>query len=313
MLWLALLAFPSFLIALRPGVSSSRRLLACTLVVLVPLGGPLLAMLVRRTRGGGIAPETDVDEPQRRLSDVDASRLGDLPSILERLLSGEPTERLSALVGLSSAGDATAVGVLRWTIEHGPPEVVLDAALTLEEIDLRCEARILAACEALAAHETYDRALAAAEASAYPVLHRIADVATAPGLADQARTYYMLAAELEPQRAPELDEKVARLELAAGRPRAALAILNRLVEALEGEDYLRVAPLRDDAAFAARDFSMLSFHPVALALPSLDLANVIELAPRRANREQRAPAYIEAEGVRTRHRAPERTRTADGR
>lgn len=313
MLWLVLLAVPSFLAALRPGVSSSRRLLAGTLVVLVPLAGPLLAMLVRRTRGGRVAEEPDYDEPLRRISDSDVSRLGDLPSIVERLLSSDSAERLSALVALSSAGDATAVAVLRWTIEHGSPEVVLDAALTLEEIDLRCETRIQATRDALAAHQTYERALAAAEASAYPVMHRIADAATAPALAAQARVYYELAAELEPQRAAELEEKVARLELATGSPRAALAILNRLVDQLDGEAYTRVAGLRDDAAFAARDFASLSFRPAALELAaSSALAEVIELAPHRGARELVAPAYIEAESVRTRHRAPERTRTAQG-
>lgn len=137
MTWLMFLVIPAAAIAALPGVSRSRRILACALVLLVPVAGPLLAFMVRRSRGGAIALEPVRPASPRRLSAADIRRLGEQPPVLERLLCGDPTERLAALVSLSSAGDAQAIAVLRWTIEHGPAYVVLDAALTLDELELR--------------------------------------------------------------------------------------------------------------------------------------------------------------------------------
>lgn len=136
MSWL-LLFIPAAVIAALPGVSRSRRILAGALVLLVPVAGPVLALLVRRARGGAIAMEPELPEAPRRMSPGDVRRLGEMPPVLERLLGNDPTERLAALVALSSAADAHAMSVLRWTIEHGPADVVLDAALTLDEIELR--------------------------------------------------------------------------------------------------------------------------------------------------------------------------------
>jgi hypothetical protein len=147
-----------------------------------------------------VALEPNEERPVRRLSVGDVARLGEVSPALDRLLIGDPAERLEALVGLSSAGDAVAVAVLRWALEHGPSEVVLDAALTLEEIDLRGEARVAAAREQLGAQRCVELALAAADAAATPVLNRIADPATAIALADQARGYYRLAIECAPER-----------------------------------------------------------------------------------------------------------------
>jgi hypothetical protein len=144
MLWLVPLTLPWALLALRPGVSSSRRLLAAVLALMVPVAGPLLALLVRRAKGGKIALEPTEARKRSRPSALDVNRLGDMPSAVERLLSRDPAERLEALVHLSSVADDHAVATLRWTIEHGPTEVVLEAALTLEEIEIRRAARMVA-------------------------------------------------------------------------------------------------------------------------------------------------------------------------
>ena len=111
---------------------------------MVPVAGPLLAMLVRRSRGGKVALEPIAARKPSRPSALDVNHLGDLPSAVERLLSRDSAERLEALVHLSSVADDHAVATLRWTIEHGPQEVVLEAALTLEEIELRRAARMVA-------------------------------------------------------------------------------------------------------------------------------------------------------------------------
>lgn len=265
MYWLAILVVPSAAFALQRGPSPSRRMLACALVVLVPIAGLFLAMMVRRVRGGAIVIEPPIEKPARRLSVVDVTRLGETAPVLDRLLTGDPAERLEALVALSSAGDAAAVSVLRWALEHGPSDVVLDAALTLEEIELRTEARAAVAREMLGVPNA-DLALAAAEATAFSVLNGIADAVTAPLYVEQARTYYQLALTWAPERTPEIEERLARLELAAGRPGAALEILDRLL--CESDDLERISELRDHAAFAARDFDVLSFTPSPLEMPT---------------------------------------------
>jgi hypothetical protein len=279
MSWLILLTLPALAFAARPGVSRSRRLLASTLVILVPIAGPILALLVRRTKGGGVELEPETHTPIRRLSLDDVSRLGEVSPALDRLLIGDPGERLEALVGLSSAGDATAVAVLRWALEHGPSDVVLDAALTLEEIDLRGEARMVATREELAERHCVEVALAAADAAAAPVLNRIADPSISRTLADQARGFYQAAIECGPERRFEIEEKLARLELAAERPRAALEILSRLLLTASRDDHTRLTELRDDAAFAAREFEQMSFRPTPLEVPKHITARMLQTVP----------------------------------
>jgi hypothetical protein len=271
---LAIVLSASLVVAGRPGASASRRALACVLATLVPVVGLLLAELVRRTRGGVIPPEPQPERPSVRLSPLDVSRLGEMPPVLDRLLAGDPGERLEALVALSSTADAASVRVLRWALEHGPSDVVLDAALTLEEIELRQEARLAAMREAM--DHTPDAALAAAQAAAASVLNGIADAAVAPALAEEARAYFQIALEGAPERAFEIDEQRARLELAAGKPREALAILDRLIARdridptghAAPADRMRIAQLRDDAAFAARDFTALTYVPSPLEIPA---------------------------------------------
>ena len=233
--------------------------------MLVPVAGLFLAYLVRRVRGGAIVIEPVPERPPRRLSVVDVTRLGETPSVLDRLLTGDPAERLEALVALSSAGDAAAVSVLRWALEHGSSDVVLDAALTLEEIELRAESRAALAREMLGGQDAA-LAIAAADASAHPVIHGIADAVSTSLHAEQARTFYALAREWAPERGAEIDEKRARLELAAGEPAAALEILDSLI--CETDDLERISQLREDAAFAARDFDVLTAAPVPLEMPA---------------------------------------------
>ena len=248
------------LLAIRPGVSSSRRLLAGAVALVVPIGGPILASLVRRARGGGMVLHVEPSESRRSSqSAADVRRAGELPPSLERLMSTSSEERLAALVRLSGRADATSVALLRWAVEHGPREVVLDSALTLEELDLRREKRLEAARVAFETTPTFDRAFAAAEAAASGVLTGLCDDASLPALAGQARDYFEKALALDPSRAVEVEERLARLELAAARPSAALEILNRLVAGQESAAAYRLQPLRDEAAFAARRFDLLSF------------------------------------------------------
>lgn len=144
MQWLLAFTIPGVVLAVRPGATSSRRMLALALALLVPFAGPFLAWIARGVRGGKIAAEPVAPRKRARPTAADVKRLAERPSVIERLLSKDPAERLTALVHLSSAADANAKNVLRWTIERGPTEVVLEAALTLEEIELHRTPRVSA-------------------------------------------------------------------------------------------------------------------------------------------------------------------------
>jgi len=267
-MWL-LLSFSSlfwFALAVRPGASKSRRILAGTVALLVPFAGPLIAALVRRARGGGVVMEPPKKPARQRMSSADATRLGEVSPALDRLFTSDAGERLEAMVALSGAGDAMAVEVLRWARDHGPSEVVLDCALTLEELELRSEACLVAARAALAARNCYDTALATGEAAAHLVLNGMADPAVAGTLADEAREAYRRALVCDPSRALEVEPKLAQLELAIGRPLAALAILDRVMRRIGG-DQPKLARLRDDAAFAARVFDRVVYLPAPLQMP----------------------------------------------
>lgn len=264
-----LLSLSLSVLALWRETSRSRRRLCWALILFLPGVGAILAIIVRRVRGGAVPVEPPRTITRRRPSAAQATHLGEVPPVLDRLLAGDPVERLEALVGLSSSGDASAVTVLRWARDHGPSEVVLDAALTLEELELRSEAKLLEARIALEAKETPERALAAADAAAASVLSGLADAPAARMLAEQARAWYGRAIALAPERASQIEQRLARLELAAGRPRVAWMIAERLIH--NGAADRTLIKLRDDAAFAAREFAALSFVPAPLQ-PPLHLA-----------------------------------------
>jgi hypothetical protein len=125
-------------LALRPGLSGSRRLLATTLCCTVPLGGPLLALLVRAVRGTGAYVHEDDVLPAAPLPTADdVQQLAELPPLIDRLMSADLTERQAAMLQLIEAGGSEATLLLEWVVEHGSPDVVLEAALALDELDQR--------------------------------------------------------------------------------------------------------------------------------------------------------------------------------
>jgi hypothetical protein len=101
---------------------------------------------------------------------------------------------------------------------------VLDAALTLEEIELRCEARLAAAKAALLASPTPDptAALAVVQAAAALVLNRLADATTGPTLLATAREAHALVASGAVELMASIEHDLRRIELALGRRRSAL-------------------------------------------------------------------------------------------
>jgi hypothetical protein len=236
-------------------VSASRRLLGLTLTATVPVAGPLLAVAALRGRGAG-APgvdELDVAAPVAALRAADLERLSALPPALERLC-GDADARRAALATLIERGDADSIALVRWLLEHGDPEAVVEAALALEDLTRRADVSLERARARLAADASAAAALAAGDAAA-DLLHRgLADVVVAEELAAEARACYRLAESGDPSLAAAVAERRAALELAVLRPAAALEALESSALPADQERDDRLAELAIDAAFAARCF-----------------------------------------------------------
>lgn len=182
------------------------------------LGLPL-AVAVRRLRGRGRATDLRIRKaPPRVLTRDEVLSLAEQPSALDRLMSLQPEERLDALVSLACANDANAIALLRWTVQHGPREAMLEAALTLEELDLQ-RARLLdEAARAFEQRPSFATAVAAGDAALAGIVNGLADHATVPSLAERARAWFRYAEVVEPSRSEELARRLALLD---GDPRAA--------------------------------------------------------------------------------------------
>lgn len=217
------LAFAAFqlvalVIAARPGVSGSRRALAVALALMLPGLGLVLSEVVRRLRGEGGESEVEVREVvARALTAEEVRALADQPSALDRLMSLLPEERLDALVRLACANDSNAITLLRWTVQYGSREAMLEAALTLEELD-RQRARMLdEAARAFEEQPSFATAVAAGDAAMVGIHNGLADRAMLPTLAERARAWYRYAQIVDPVRAVELDSRLSLLE---GGPRS---------------------------------------------------------------------------------------------
>ena len=226
-------------LAAREGTSQSRRALAVALVLMLPGLGLPLALLVRRVQGsGGGAEPLTVTAATHELTPDDVLSLAEQPCALDRLMSLLPEERLDALVSLASANDANAITLLRWTVQYGPREAMLEAALTLEELDLQRSRTLDEAARAFDERPSFATAVAAGDAALAGIVNGLADRATLPSLAARARSWFHYARLMEPHRAPELasrlalldqhdprcsDEAPQRRELAAAAPVAALS------------------------------------------------------------------------------------------
>lgn len=249
-----LLAAPSLAsLALIPR-SSSRWSLGVALAITVPVLGPVLALVVVNVRGTGQVTRdlrwTEVLPPDERSEEVHLA--AGQPSLLDRLLSLRSDERLGAIVALSHRGDERASSLLRWVVLHGDRDAVLDAALTLEDLELRWERRRDSAIDALRESPTFERALGAADATAEGIYFGLADRAICGELAARARALYDRAVELDPSMAAVVGVRRARLELAAGDPLLALSLLDRHCAGLSRSERVEALVLRSRAAFAGR-------------------------------------------------------------
>src|SRR5690606_7210116 len=139
----------------------------------------------------------------------------------------------------------------RWALRQADGELALEAALTLEDLQAGQEARRQDARRRLGDVVSAPAAVHAGDVVLEAILTGLAEPALVAAMADEARGYYDQAVELEPDRAPGLAERRARLELAALRPAAAVALLARAVE--EPGVSPRLVELYNDASVALRE------------------------------------------------------------
>jgi hypothetical protein len=255
LIFLTLAITPSIVALIAVPTSPSRRRLVVALSLGVPIAGPVLAVMAARVRGvGKLIEPGDLGDPRPHSAEAgQIRRMGELPPLIERLLSNNSGDRQSALVALAARPDARAIQILRWAVEHGPPESVLDAALTLGELDLELEHLVQVAERVATERPTYDALVEAGDLLAQALHSRLADPAIAPNLASRARAWYDKAIPLStPAQRGELDERRARLELSAGRPAVAAELIEQLIWRERGRVSVELAGLYERTRFAAR-------------------------------------------------------------
>ena len=237
----------------RRDLDPSRRMLAVALAGTIPVAGAALAVIAARLGGRGSSPAfCQPAAVPARGRDEYLRLLRDQAPLLHRL-SGPREDRLGALAEVARDGGPAAVSALRWVIERGEPDAVVDAALTLEqmlEVHLDEATAWRERGDAIQVEDLARRARRITGA----VESGLADAVIAPRVAGLARDLYVEAERRLGTLPARLAASWARLELRAMRPDAALAVLDRCERPAAGDDAtaLEVERARGDAAFAAR-------------------------------------------------------------
>jgi hypothetical protein len=244
-------AFAAYIMAQRD-LEASRRGLAFALAVTVPGLGPALAVLAIALRGDGSSPALRQPAPAADRDRGEYERLlRDQPPLVYRL-SGSRAERLAALSELARDESPASVAALRWILERGERDAVIDAALTLEQMTDERMSEV-AAGRILLAEASVDDLIGLAERLAAMIESGLAEPSTSARLAGLARDFYR-AAEERGAMSGRATAGWARLELRSMHPTAALAILDRHppTDDDDGKVVLEMIHIRRDARFATR-------------------------------------------------------------
>ena len=232
----------------------SRRLLTLITAVGIPVAGPLLAIIPALVHGNGSASafeEQDLEMPAE-ITPQEIAAVVDAAPMADRMVVGNRHERAAAIATLAKRSDRGAVSLLRWAADGSQRDLVLDAALTLSELSVVGEERMSASANSAEESPSFESLMHAAEVHADAIYRGLVDAASITHVADLARRYYQQARELSAKSRGHIDFRMARLELAAGDPEAALTNLNTATGDAEEID-----TMRKQAAFAARRFDLL--------------------------------------------------------
>jgi len=246
-------------------LGSSERTLALSLVLALPLAGPLLAVLALEHGEGDLTTDLlQAPSPAAEGAGADFARLAAALPSCEALTAGTPEERRAIIATLVRHGDAEAVALLRWALGASDPDLAVDAALALEEMTASFDARLAACREALAAARaadgrpnappaalsTAEAALATAELITHAIDVGIADPALVPTLASEAREDYEIAAG-DPAQADAVAIGHTQLELGALRPDTALACIDAALPNAGPDARPTLLVLREEALLAS--------------------------------------------------------------
>jgi len=207
----------------------SQRELMAALVLTLPLVGPPLAALALATEGRGNIDQFMPRSPVvvRSLTSADVRRLTEGLSGCEALISSDLDERRKTLALLKHRADSVSISLLRWAISGPDGDLAVEAALVLEDLNVRFETRVASVRTATDVGCTFDSAVAAGDALADGIHSGLVDPELRGPLIREARQYYERSQSIALERLPEMAVRWARLELVARSPDAALAVLDR--------------------------------------------------------------------------------------
>ncbi len=254
----ALLAVATAVSAMLMALVAPRdqHALAASLVLVIPVIGPIIAAWAVTARGHGgadllplaVAPPAALDavELGRRLTNA-------LPPT-EALVSRDLEVRRAAIARLAARASFEDINLLKWAHARRDPELSAEAALALAEIGERFVRQLRAARRSVAEQPEHATHVAVFDLVARAVIAGIVDSPLVAKLASEARFHHDKAVALAPDRARELLATRARLELVVRRPELVLALLERETgEAPAGE----LGKLYLEAAYAARVFGRI--------------------------------------------------------
>jgi hypothetical protein len=244
-------------------LAGSRRSLMLALAATLPAVGVLLGALALGTPGRAelATPLQDEGLPAPVLDPAQVRRVAEAPSTCEAFLIAGPEERRAILAALTRRGDAGAVALLRWALSAAPPELAVEAALALEELRAGFDERLEECRAKLSSLRSPAAALAAGSTVVQALESGIVEPALMGMLSAEARRYFGMVVERDPDRASALVELQARLELVVMRPEEALRLID---EALP-----RAGVRGRPALYALREKALLASHDIPWEGPSM--------------------------------------------
>ncbi len=234
-----------------------RRMLAVTLVLVAPLVGPIAAAwaIAARGRGGDDLRKDPGERPKRIDGSELARKLTRALPPCEALVSVDGELRRATIARLASRASAEDLTVLRWARTRQDPELAVEIALALEDIDQRFERKLRAARAAAGGKPSYATHRGVFQLIADAILAGIVDAPLVAKLASEARIHHDAAIVADPERAKELLATRARLELAVRRPELVIALLD---EAVAADPRGELGTLYIEAAYAVRAFEVIT-------------------------------------------------------
>lgn len=238
-------------------VTRRRRSLALALGLVIPVVGPLAAVLATQIAGrGGAELLHDPHAVTRRIDGTAVAHLltNTLP-VCTALVSADVLARRQALAKLTTRAAPEDIATLRWARALRKGDATVEVALALEEIGARFEQRAGLARAAATTAPTYASLSTAFLILTAGITSGVVDPPLVSRLAAEGCRHHDAAISLEPARARELLAGRVRLALAVGRPVEALELLTRPDVDLAADAEL--ADLYREAAYAARRFDLV--------------------------------------------------------